>query len=438
MRLVTLFLFAALATTSVDAAWCQQIDGTIINPIQRMSLGGGGNHPYSGVNLEPGADLNHASLSFAILDDADLTDANLSNADLTGANLEHAGLKGAGLAGADLTDADLTDADLAWASLTYANLSNADLAWASLTYANLTDVNLSNADLTGADLLGTNISNSQLRSASNLTRVHLGTICTPPPGECTQSPDLTGWDLSGLDLTDATLYDLDLSNADFTGTDLTGARLQSVNLTNANLTGTNLTDADLRRSHFSLDTVLPDGQTVGEHGFDEAGLESYWTTEVGVQIASRITITTGLAGDYNDNSVIDAADYTIWQDNLGLDSSVLSGNGSGGATVRRMDYSRWKLNFGRSGAGVGDFNNDGVINAADFTVWQDNLGLSSSALNGNGSGAATVVQADYLLWKTNFEALATGPEGTTAVPEPTTLLLALLALVAAPLRVRCG
>jgi hypothetical protein len=61
-------------------------------------------------------------------------------------------------------------------------------------------------------------------------------------------------------------------------------------------------------------------------------------------------------------------------------------------------------------------------------VWQDNLGLSASALNGNGSGAATVVQADYLLWKTNFEALATGSEGTAAVPEPTTLLLALLVL----------
>jgi len=86
----------------------------------------------------------------------------------------------------------------------------------------------------------------------------------------------------------------------------------------------------------------------------------------------------------------------------------------------------------------GDFNYDGTVDAADFTVWQDNLGLSASALNGNGSGATTVVHADYLLWKTNFEALATGSEGTAAVPEPTTLLLALLAMTAAPLRVRCG
>jgi hypothetical protein len=86
----------------------------------------------------------------------------------------------------------------------------------------------------------------------------------------------------------------------------------------------------------------------------------------------------------------------------------------------------------------GDFDGDGDVDAADYTVWQDNLGLSASALNGNGSGAATVVQADYLLWKTNFEALATGSEGTAAVPEPATLLLALLALTAAAYRVPRG
>jgi hypothetical protein len=87
----------------------------------------------------------------------------------------------------------------------------------------------------------------------------------------------------------------------------------------------------------------------------------------------------------------------------------------------------------------GDFNSDGVIDAADYTIFRDNLSLDASALNGNGSGAATVVQVDYLLWKTNFGLpAATGSEAAAAVPEPVTLLLALLALVAAPLRVRCG
>ena len=99
----------------------------------------------------------------------------------------------------------------------------------------------------------------------------------------------------------------------------------------------------------------------------------------------------------------------------------------------------YNLQYAASPTLGGDFNADGIVDAADFTVWQDHLGLDASALGGNGSGAATVVQADYLLWKTNFGlSAAAGSEGAAAVPEPGTLLLALLALVAAPVRVRCG
>ena len=50
----------------------------------------------------------------------------------------------------------------------------------------------------------------------------------------------------------------------------------------------------------------------------------------------------------------------------------------------------------------GDFNADGAVDAADYTIWNNNLGGSSSVLNGNGTGAATVVLGDYWLWKKNF------------------------------------
>jgi hypothetical protein len=100
---------------------------------------------------------------------------------------------------------------------------------------------------------------------------------------------------------------------------------------------------------------------------------------------------------------------------------------------------RGAICVGSCPAGIGgDFNYDGTVDAADFTVWQDNLGLSASALNGNGSGAATVVQTDYQMWKINFGQSTASGSGADPVPEPTTLLLALLALVAVPLRVRCG
>ena len=86
----------------------------------------------------------------------------------------------------------------------------------------------------------------------------------------------------------------------------------------------------------------------------------------------------------------------------------------------------------------GDYNGDDVVDAADYTLWQDNLGGNSLVLNGNGVGEATVVRNDYLMWRYHFGQSTASGSGADPVPEPTTLLLALLALAAAPLRVRHG
>jgi len=179
MLKLALILISALslATSSAFAASYQQNDGTIIDPIQ---LRGGGDHPYSGNNLEPGATLSDAFLSAAILTNADLTaaflsDAFLSAAILTNADLTGADLTGAFLDGADLTDADLTDAnllgadligaDLTGAFLTDADLTDANLLGADLTAAFLSDAFLTNADLTGADLTGAFLDGANLSGA---------------------------------------------------------------------------------------------------------------------------------------------------------------------------------------------------------------------------------------------------------------------------------
>lgn len=75
----------------------------------------------------------------------------------------------------------------------------------------------------------------------------------------------------------------------------------------------------------------------------------------------------------------------------------------------------------------GDFNADGVVDAADYTLWRNNLGASTElALNGNGSGTNGVDAADYLLWKENFlstnGAYAASHFASTHVPEPATLV----------------
>ena len=51
----------------------------------------------------------------------------------------------------------------------------------------------------------------------------------------------------------------------------------------------------------------------------------------------------------------------------------------------------------------GDYNSDGIVNAADYTVWRDKLGTIVPAYsNPDGSGNGLVDQADYEVWKENF------------------------------------
>lgn len=80
----------------------------------------------------------------------------------------------------------------------------------------------------------------------------------------------------------------------------------------------------------------------------------------------------------------------------------------------------------------GDFNDDGSVNIADYTVWRNNLG-SSFALNGNGDetgGSANVVDAaDYELWKANFGQTSGGGTALVQVPEPSSVLLGLISLL---------
>lgn len=67
----------------------------------------------------------------------------------------------------------------------------------------------------------------------------------------------------------------------------------------------------------------------------------------------------GLPGDYNLNGAVDAADYTVWRDNLGsMTVSKADGTGQGGipdGVVNQLDYAFWKTHFGSEpGSGAGD------------------------------------------------------------------------------------
>lgn len=82
----------------------------------------------------------------------------------------------------------------------------------------------------------------------------------------------------------------------------------------------------------------------------------------------------------------------------------------------------------------GDFNGDQRVDAADYTVWRDNLEGDESALGGGGDGSGTVDSGDYDLWVSNYGALPAAA-GSSA-PEPAATMLLALALAGGAARRR--
>ena len=79
---------------------------------------------------------------------------------------------------------------------------------------------------------------------------------------------------------------------------------------------------------------------------------------------------------------------------------------------------------------AGDYNDDGVVDAADYTVWRDNLGAAADTLPNDISGGE-IDHDQYLAWQSNFGATLppATPLGTT-VPEPAGASLLMLAGIA--------
>jgi hypothetical protein len=76
---------------------------------------------------------------------------------------------------------------------------------------------------------------------------------------------------------------------------------------------------------------------------------------------------------------------------------------------------------------LGDYNGDTVVDAADYGVWKNSFG-STTELSADGNGDGVVDAADYTLWRDNLSSLSGGGSLVAAgVPEPGTICLAVAA-----------
>jgi hypothetical protein len=82
---------------------------------------------------------------------------------------------------------------------------------------------------------------------------------------------------------------------------------------------------------------------------------------------------------------------------------------------------------------LGDYNEDGFVNAADYTVYRNRkAGIGGTTLP-NDAGAAGVTIEDYNYWKAHYgESLGSGSalsNRATEVPEPQSVVLVAFALI---------
>lgn len=87
----------------------------------------------------------------------------------------------------------------------------------------------------------------------------------------------------------------------------------------------------------------------GQFGGDPNGT-TVWPQTMLVDYVRVWHRTSGVAGDYNGDGVVDAADYVAWRKSVGQTGIGLPADGSGNGTVGDSDYDTWRANFGNSPA----------------------------------------------------------------------------------------
>jgi len=87
----------------------------------------------------------------------------------------------------------------------------------------------------------------------------------------------------------------------------------------------------------------------------------------------------------------------------------------------------WEIDvIGQSGGDSADFDGNQVVDGKDFLIWQQGFGGVGSPSTGDANGDLAVNGDDLTIWKNQF-----GGAAISAVPEPSTLALAGLALTPA-------
>jgi uncharacterized protein YjbI with pentapeptide repeats len=396
-----------------------------------------------------GWDFHGQNLANARLNNSTFTNANLSGAVVTGASFSGTTSQGftqeqlyltASYQAKNLAGIELASNDLSGWDFSEQNLANARLNNSTLTNANLSGADTRGAVFSGGALAGAN-TNNLIQSNGHIAGLDL-----------TAGASLVVRDYDGNPAANPPVGPLPIVVEQHLVTDATGTlRLEF--------------DADPWDSTISFQagipvtlggtldlTFAPDVNVATQSGrtidlFDWTGVtptgafttvsSPYTWNLSNLYTTGEVTLSIPLAGDYDASGTVGPEDYNLWRANFGS-TTLLAADGNGNGVVDAADYVLWRNIFQATAAMSGDYNQNGTVDAADYVVWRNGLGT-------------TYTQSDYNVWRSHFGQSAVGAASraalgsasthfvgappprlggpTSGVPEPSTLILAALALV---------
>jgi hypothetical protein len=170
------------------------------------------------------------------------------------------------------------------------------------------------------------------------------------------------------------------------------------------------------------------------NGFDTLNFQ---VSREGAVVVNETFVTAAAAVTYFDTKVLDLGSNGVANVSGNLDlifTLSLTTNDAGAGFYFDMAFGNSTLDSGRP---QGDYDRNGIVNAADYNLWKASFG-SVASLDADGNANGVVDAADYVVWRKTLGqgALGTSIGGGTGVPEPSTfLLLAMGWVIVARLRV---
>ncbi len=171
-------------------------------------------------------------------------------------------------------------------------------------------------------------------------------------------------------------------------------------------------NASLGLTSFHGRSVTADSLIVSPAIHGDANLDDVVSFADLLQVATHYGASSGLwnQGDFNADRLIDSRDLALLEQQSGLSPEDFSASWT-------MARNMAPLN--------GDYNSNGAVDAADYTLWRDAFGAAAGTLINDPNVAAPIGPAQLTTWRVNYGAARTVGASVKAVAEPASALLGL-------------